>query len=92
MKFEEEKALFSFMRRAVIDTLSKNDLVVKVNLDNKEKYQKPAEQKPNIYSSSSFAPRNDSGFTFMKHTEGSGTAKIHELFKGNESEEKLFKL
>src|SRR5205085_8842071 len=27
VKFEEEKALFSFMRRAVIDCLSKNDLV-----------------------------------------------------------------
>jgi len=95
VKFEEEKALFSFMRRAVIDTLSKNDLVVGVTLNNKEeKRQKPFEQKPNIFSSNSFAPRNNSGFTFMKHTADSGTAKIHELFKDNTSEntssEKLF--
>ncbi len=92
IKFEDEKAVFGFMRKSVWDTLKKNDLVVSVKLYNETKKENVHFTGTNILSSSSFTrkPGYNSGFTFMKHH--SGSAKIHNLFNdsGNLQNTEIF--
>lgn len=79
VKFEDERSIFSFIRKGVMTTLEKNDLIVSAKINN------PMDRQPNILSSSSFTGKQNynTAFTFRKH-EGSesqgGSATIHEMF------------
>ncbi len=87
VKFEEERALFSFIRKGVWSTLEKNDLIVRVKIP-EGSFTTDAGSKPaynaNIFSSSSFTKNNSTcssqGFTFQKHEKTSSV--IHEMFGG----------
>lgn len=96
VKFEDERSIFSFVRRGVWNTLDKNDLIVTAKVTGSI-----AEGQPNILSSTMFTGKNlrenympnnfnakdkvstGGGFTFKKH-EGSNTqgTTIHEMFSG----------
>jgi DNA mismatch repair protein MutL len=82
VKFEDERSIFSFIRKGVWSTLDKNDLIVSAKIDNNA-----PERQPNILSSSSFTGKQNynSSFTFKKHEEAGGSqgsATIHEMFSG----------
>src|SRR4030095_6415234 len=83
VNFEDEKAVFGFLRKGIRTTLDKNDLVVKVKIpvDDSTGGTKFNEQKSNILSSSTFTSRKEynSGFTFKKHSSGDNV-NIHEMF------------
>ncbi len=88
VKFEEERAMFSFVRKGTWNTLEKNDLIVKVNIP-ESSFQdsiNKAVDKTNIFSSSSFTKQSggNSGFTFQKHDKNSTV--IHEMFGGKSLE------
>lgn len=88
VKFEEERAIFSFLRKGTWNTLEKNDLIVKVNIP-ENSFQdsiNKAVDKTNIFSSSSFTKQSggNSGFTFQKHDKNSTV--IHEMFGGKSLE------
>ncbi|HEY3250960.1 MAG TPA: DNA mismatch repair endonuclease MutL [Ignavibacteria bacterium] len=90
VKFDDEKALFSFIRKGVWSTLEKNDLVFNVKTD--EVFHEPAIT-PNILSSGSFVPKTDrdSTLSFKKNISSPSQSfrdNIHEMFnefKGVES-------
>lgn len=90
VKFEEERALFSFVRRGVWSTLEKNDLIVKVKIPDTTGFD-VGQNKPvynaNIFKSSNFTGKTPQrgGFTFKKHegSEGDSTV-IHEMFGKNQ--------
>ncbi len=79
VKFEDERSIFSFIRKGVWSTLDKNDLIVSAKIENTI-----TERQPNILSSSAFTGKQNynSSFTFKKHEGGgdSGGATIHEMF------------
>lgn len=84
VKFEEERAIFSFIRRGVWNTLEKNDLIISAKIGGE------AEQQPRIISSTAFTKQNGGGFnssfTFKKHGDSTrDSAVIHEMFGGNKS-------
>lgn len=83
VKFEEERAIFSFIRRGVWNTLEKNDLIISAKLGNET-------ESPRIISSSTFTQKQggnfNTSFTFKKHSDSTrDTAVIHEMFGGNKS-------
>ncbi len=101
VKFEEERALFSFVRRGVWSTLEKNDLIVKVSLP--DTLNSGAETKPannaNIFKSSAFtkSPNISSqsgGFTFKKSEDDNSNKDkltvIHEMFGEKGSQPYLY--
>jgi DNA mismatch repair protein MutL len=81
VKFEDEKAVFGFVRKSVWNTLKENDLIVSVNLKSKSEFQEQTET--NILTPSSF--NKNSGFEeklkFVKEPVHGSSVKIHELFK-----------
>ena len=88
VKFEEEKALFGFIKKGVRNTLEKNDLIVSAKIqgninDSPQQGNRP-EYNKNIFSSGLFnkKPGRDTGsFDFKKHVESqSGEPAIHEMF------------
>ena len=90
-KFDDEKAVFGFVRKGVWNTLQQNDLVVNVNLgDNKGHSRiesKPTEAR--IFSSQSFAknPKEEQRFPFERK-EGDGfRAPILEMFGDKKPDE-----
>ncbi len=90
VKFEDERAVFGFIRKGVWNTLDKNDLIVRVSMNRTdEQKQTPFRKESNILSASSFLKRSgsDSAFQFTKHdSHESGPVTIHELF-GAESKD-----
>lgn len=89
VKFEEERALFSFIRRGVWNTLEKNDLIVKVKIPETTGFD-IAQNKPvyntNIFKSTNFTGKvpQAGGFTFKKHEDVPGEQTvIHEMFGKN---------
>ena len=83
VKFEDEKALFGFVRKGVLNTLDKNDLIVSVKIPAGEEDQYSERKTTNILSSSAFTKKSgyDSAFTFKKNTLSSAdTVNIHEMF------------
>lgn len=90
VKFEEERALFSFVRKGVWSTLEKNDLIVRVKIP-EGSFTDSIGSKPaynaNILQSRAFTKNTDSsaGFTFRKHENNSSV--IHEMFGGKTGEE-----
>lgn len=89
VKFEEERALFSFIRRGVWNTLEKNDLIVKVKIPETTGFD-IAQNKPvyntNIFKSTNFTGKvpQAGGFTFKKHEDAPGEQTvIHEMFGKN---------
>lgn len=81
VKFEEERALFSFVRRGVWSTLEKNDLIVKVKIPDtvlSDQEAKNPVYNANIFKSSSFTGKSPNissqsgGFSFKKHDTSSG--------------------
>lgn len=96
VKFEEERALFSFVRKGVWSTLEKNDLIFAAKLpesggDSLQSGKRPA-YNANIFSSSSFTKSTGSqggGFTFKKHeSAGRDNTVIHEMFGETAEEQK----
>lgn len=89
VKFEDERALFSFVRKGIRSTLEKNDLIVAVKVPGALSESGNLTERPaynaNIFSSSSFSRIKDytnEPFSFKKH-DGTGTgdtARIHEMF------------
>lgn len=84
VKFEDERAIFGFIRKGVWNTLEKNDLIVRVNLDSSKQTGFTLQKKEsNILSANSFLKRSDygTGLEFTKHSSYENTSgKIHELF------------
>lgn len=95
VKFEEERALFSFVRKGVWSTLEKNDLIFSAKLPDTgetQQFGKRPAYNTNIFSSSSFTKNtggSSSGFTFKKH-EGTNREDtvIHEMFGERTEEQK----
>ncbi|HMQ79431.1 MAG TPA: DNA mismatch repair endonuclease MutL [Ignavibacteria bacterium] len=90
VKFEEERSLFSFVRRGVWSTLEKNDLIVKVKIPETTGFD-AGQNKPvynaNIFKSSNFTGKTpqSGGFTFKKHESSeSESTVIHEMFGKNQ--------
>jgi DNA mismatch repair protein MutL len=75
VKFDDERSVFSFIRKGVLQTLEKNDLVFNVKTGSGH-FVTPV--KTNIISSDSFT-KKPSGFTFMKHRQGEKSGNVHEL-------------
>src|SRR4030095_13594820 len=86
VKFDDEKSLFSFIRKGVWGTLEKNDLVFNVKSDS------TFDQTPNILSSSSFTGKSrDNTFSFKRHPSFSPPEireNIHEMFNPSGSGKK----
>src|SRR4030095_6380678 len=84
VKFEDEKAVFGFMRKGIRTTLDKNDLVVSVRIPAEDSLGETSFNEPrnNILSSTAFTSRKEysSGLTFKKHSTGSDNVNIHEMF------------
>ncbi|MCI0449558.1 MAG: DNA mismatch repair endonuclease MutL [Chlorobi bacterium] len=89
VKFEDERALFGFVRKGIWNTLDKNDLVVNVKILSGEQNQYMEPKAPNILPSSAFTKKSGySAFDFKKHpTEASDIPNIHELFVAGEGKE-----
>ncbi|HAX48072.1 MAG TPA: DNA mismatch repair endonuclease MutL [Ignavibacteria bacterium] len=89
VKFEEERALFSFIRRGVWSTLEKNDLIVKVKIPETTGFdisQNKTAYSANIFKSSNFTGKvpQAGGFTFKKHDGLTNEPTvIHEMFGKN---------
>jgi len=82
VKFDDERSIFSFIRKGVWSALEKNDLIF--NAKTESSFGK-SENIHNILSSSSFTkkPQDDSSFSFTKHPEISIPSvrnNIHEMF------------
>ncbi len=94
VKFDDEKAVFGFIRKGVWNTLQQNDLIVSVDLGNAKSKSAPQERESNIIHSYQFTKDSkfEQRFKFDKQrTAGSG-ASIHEMFsnkqQGSEGEVK----
>jgi DNA mismatch repair protein MutL len=85
VKFDDEKAVFGFIRKGVWNTLEQNDLIVNINLeDNQKPLSSSSVKEPKIIPSYSFTKDSkiEQRFKFPKPS-GSGFgngAKIHEMF------------
>jgi DNA mismatch repair protein MutL len=94
VKFEDEKALFGFVRKGVWNTLDKNDLTVSVKLPAGSESAYTGHT-PTILSSSAFTKQSGSisAFTFKKHIPLSSDEQnvhepnIHELKTGFEEKQ-----
>lgn len=82
VKFEDEKAVFGFIRKGVRNALKDNDLIIEAALDTK--VDSKLESESNVITSTSFI--RNSGYEerlkFIREPAGNSTAKIHELFSG----------
>ena len=81
VKFDDEKAVFGFIRKGVWNTLEQNDLIVKVNLkDNLTTPSGVPVKEPKIIPSYNFTKDSkvEQRFKFTKTPETG--AKIHEMF------------
>jgi DNA mismatch repair protein MutL len=87
VKFEDEKAVFGFIRKGVWNTLQQNDLVVSIDIGNT--YSKPLQEErtPNIIPSYHFTKNTGSAqtFKFDKHGNAGQGASIHEMFVNRQS-------
>lgn len=96
VKFEEERALFSFVRKGVWGTLEKNDLIVSMKLPesshNFSGLDSGLKEHSNIIQSTSFTGKKESAFTFKKRDDvnQSPGAKIHEMFVVHDKESPSF--
>jgi len=87
VKFDDERSIFSFIRRGVLSTLEKNDLVFNVKTDSSSLTNISA---PDILSSESFTKR-ETAFSFKKHQDIIHPVKrnnIHEIFNAFKPENK----
>jgi len=86
VKFDDEKAVFGFIRKGVWNTLQQNDLIVSVGLGNVQSKPVPEERRANIISSDYFTkdPNKDLNkeqrFRFDKQGNAGAGASIHEMF------------
>lgn len=84
VKFDDEKAVFGFVRKGVWNTLQQNDLIVKVNLgDNRNQLRTENEHRePKIFSSQSFTKtsKTEPRFPFERREDDSFKAPILEMF------------
>ncbi len=90
VKFEDERAVFGFIRKGVWSTLEKNDLIVRVSMNSTDETRQTSFKKEsNILSASSFLKRSGSehAFPFTKHdSHVDSPVRIHELFGGEKKE------
>jgi DNA mismatch repair protein MutL len=84
VKFDDEKAVFGFIRKGVWNTLQQNDLVVSVKLGSGIT---PQERETKIFSSHSFTkePKLEQRFRFNKHGKPGSEAVIHEMFSSGKN-------
>lgn len=84
VKFEDERSIFGFIRKAVWRTLDKNNLIVGINLDD-DSTAAQVKTEPRIFSSSSFTKPSNSNvhFSFSKNT---GSGIIHNIYENEEKE------
>jgi DNA mismatch repair protein MutL len=85
VKFEDERAVFGFIRKGVHSALKDNDLVIEASLDTKA--DSKLESESNVITKSGFNRKSafEERLKFIKEPAGNSTAKIHELFRGNRS-------
>lgn len=81
VKFDDERPLFSFMKKNVWRTLEKNDLVVKVKLDETPLNESGAYGKAHISQASSKGSLAHSGFGFSESSTHFKPSNIRELFE-----------
>lgn len=91
VKFEDEKAVFGFIRKGVWNTLQQNDLVVSVELGEVSPRSEQRERKSNIIPSYQFTgdTNKEQRFRFDKQGNAETGASIHEMFvnKSQETED-----
>jgi len=85
VKFDDERSLFSFIRKGVINTLEKNDLVFNVRTDSLEGniLSQSSSSTSNILSSESFTGKGNS-FSFKRHRDFPIQVKrnnVHDIFE-----------
>jgi DNA mismatch repair protein MutL len=82
VKFEDERAMFGFVRKGIWSTLEKNDLIVKVKLPDRNVYSGSERPAAHIFQSSAFTKKGnyETPFTFKKHSAPGDEAVIHEMF------------
>jgi DNA mismatch repair protein MutL len=89
VKFDDEKAVFGFIRKGVWNTLRENDLIVSIDLEDKIKPgQTHLDTKSNVIESYNFTrePKVEQRFKFARQ-DNTG-AKIHEMFTQSSREHK----
>ncbi len=96
VKFDDEKAVFGFVRKGVWNTLEQNDLTVSVDVGKAHLEPVQDERQPKIISSRHFTRESkiEHGFKFDKRSTAGTGALIHEMFsnKQQETEEKALKI
>lgn len=79
VKFDDERSVFSLIKRGVEDSLQKNDLVVEVNFETKSSEQRDI-RRPQIFNTPAYMRRDTSSgnFNFTK-------PNVHEMFLQKEN-------
>ena len=90
VKFDDEKAVFGFIRKGVWNTLQQNDLIVSVDLGNVQSGPVSQERETNIISSRHFTKDSakEQRFRFDKQGNAGTGASIHEMFAGKQQDTK----
>jgi DNA mismatch repair protein MutL len=78
VKFEDERSIFGFIRKAVWRTLDKNNLIVGINLDDDSSAPVQAKSEPKIFSSSSFT-KQSSVNVHIPYNRNMGSGNIHNI-------------
>jgi DNA mismatch repair protein MutL len=85
VKFEDERSIFGFIRKAVWRTLDKNNLIVGINLDDDSSAPVQVKTEPKIFSASSFT-KPSSANVHIPFNKNTGSGIIHNIYD-NEAEE-----
>ncbi len=78
VKFEDERSIFGFIRKAVWRTLDKNNLIVGINLDDDTSAPVQVKSEPKIFSSSSFT-KQSSANVHIPYNRNMGSGNIHNI-------------
>jgi DNA mismatch repair protein MutL len=92
VKFDDEKAVFGFIKKGVWNTLQQNDLTVSVDLGSTQLKHEPEERESNIIPSYRFTKDSskdfskEQSFRFDKQGNAGTGASIHEMFGGKQQD------
>lgn len=78
VKFEDERSIFGFIRKAVWRTLDKNNLIVGISLDDDTSAPVQVKSEPKIFSSSSFT-KQSSANVHIPYNRNMGSGNIHNI-------------
>lgn len=84
VKFEDERSIFGFIRKAVWRTLDKNNLIVGINLDDDTSSAAQTKSEPKIFSASSFTKQSSTN-VHIPYNRNMGSGNIHNI-SGNQTD------